>query len=140
MGVLSDFFIADEGSFLKYDGGPDFPADDRCQFQSITPLEAAGMLSVLRGGGDRFEMIGEFAFLTPEDAEEWKISVPVDMVDSLARLNETRLTEVAAACSEITSEELGWSNGDFQIVLSHLSALARRSVETNRSMYLWVSL
>jgi hypothetical protein len=140
MGVLSDFFIADEGSFLNYDGGQDFPADDRCQLRSITPLEAAGILSVLRGSGDRIEMIGEFPFLTPEDAEEWKMSVPADMVDALARLDEARLPEVAAACSQLTNEELGWSNNDFQMVLSHLKSLARRAVETNRAMYLWVSL
>ena len=140
MAVLSDFYIAEEGSFLNYDGGQDFPPDDRCQFKSITPLEAAGILSVLRGGGDRVEMICEFPFLTPEDAEEWKMSVPADMVDALARLDNSKLPEVAAACSQLTNEELGWSNDDFQKVLSHLSALARRTVETNRSMYLWVSL
>ena len=135
MGVLSDFYIADEESFLNYDGGQDFSANDRCQFRSITPLEAAGILSVLRGGGDRFELIGEFPFLTPEDAEEWKMSVPADMVDRLARLDEERLPEIAAACSQLTSEELGWSDDDFQMVLSHLSTLARHSVETNKSMY-----
>lgn len=140
MGVLSDFYIADEGSFLNYDGNQDFPANDRCQFQSITPLEAAGILSVLRGGGDRIELIGEFPFLTPEDAEEWKMSVPAEMVDALARLDKVRLPAVAEACSQLTNEELGWSNDDFQMVLSHLSALARRSLETNKSMYLWVSL
>ena len=53
MGVLSDFFIADEASAPTYDPGTAFPADDRCQFKSITPLESAGMLSVLRGDGDR---------------------------------------------------------------------------------------
>lgn len=140
MGVLSDFYISDEKSFMDYDGGENFPADDRCQFQSITPLEAEGILSVLRGNGDRIEMIGEFHFLTPEDAEEWIMRVPADMTAALARLDKAQLPEFAAACSNLTKEELGWTNDDFKVALSHLSDLANRSIETNRSMYLWVAL
>jgi len=51
MGVLSDFFLADGWSVPEYDCGREFPAEDRCQLKTITILEAAGILSVLRGGG-----------------------------------------------------------------------------------------
>ena len=87
MGILSDFFIADADTTPEYDCGPDFPNNDRCQLKYITPLEAAGILSVLRGGGDRIEMLGAFPLLTPQDAGEWIMSVPDDMVASLAEMN-----------------------------------------------------
>ncbi len=79
MGVLSDFFIADEASTPTYDPGPTFPADDRCQLNSITPLEAAGILSVLRGDGEQVALLSEFPLLTAEDADEWIVNVPLDM-------------------------------------------------------------
>jgi len=140
MAVLSDFFIAENGIVPDYQGSSDFPAADRCQFKSITPLEAAGVLSVLRGGGDAVELMGEFKSLTPEDAEEWTMSIPDDMVASLASLTEPRLSEMAAQCSLKTAEEIGWPPDDFRSVLSQLGDLARRARDTGRTVYLWNSL
>jgi hypothetical protein len=140
MGVLSDFFIADDSSVPQYDCGPNFPAEDRCQFKSITPLEAAGVLAVLRGGGDRIEMMSEFRCLTPEDAEEWTQSVPSDMTSSLGKLTDTEIPEVAQRCADVTAEELGWTTTDFEAVLKELCALARRASSSGRAMYLWNSL
>ena len=140
MGILSDFFIAETGKVPDYLGSSDFPAADRCQFKSITPLEAAGVLSVLRGSGDRVELIGEFKLLTPEDAEEWTMIIPDDMMSLLAALTEPRLSKVAKQCSIETAEEVAWSPEDFHFVLSHLRDLAIRARETGRSMYLWNSL
>lgn len=140
MGILSDFFIADGSSTPKYDWGAQFPAADRCQFKSITPLEAAGILSALRGGGDRMRMLDEFPSLTPQDAEEWTQRVPADMTSALAALNDSQLPDVAQRCADITAEELGWSSDDFQEVLEQLRTLARRAVDTGKLMYLWNSV
>jgi hypothetical protein len=140
MAILSDFFIAESGSVPDYHGDADFPAVDRCQFKSITPLEAAGVLSVLRGGGDAVELIGEFIVLTPEDAEEWTMSIPDDMVTTLATLAEPHLSEVAQQCSVETADEIGWSQDDFQVVLSQLRDLSVRAGQTGRKIYLWNSL
>lgn len=140
MGILSDFFIADANATPEYDCGPDFPSDDRCQFKYITPLEAAGILSVLRGGGDRIEMLDAFPLLTPQDAEEWTMSVPDDMVALLAEISDAQIPGIAQKCADVTAEELGWAPEDFTDVIKQLSELARRAVETKRSMYLWNSL
>ncbi len=94
MSILSDFYIATEAEALQYDGGDGVPESDRCQYRRLTPLEIAGLLQVLRGQGDRIEMIGEFAPLTPEDAEEWTMSVPGNMVDSLSALSPSDISRV----------------------------------------------
>ena len=140
MGILSDFFVADKSATPEYDCGSDFPAEDRCQFKSITPLEADGVLSVLRGGGDRIEMLDAFPLLTPHDAEEWTMSVPDEMTSTLASLDASRIPDVARKCADVTADELGWSSDDFQDVLTLLCALARRAVDADKSMYLWNSL
>lgn len=140
MGILSDFFIADANATPEYGCGPDFPSTDRCQFKYITPLEAAGILSVLRGGGDRIEMLDAFPLLTPEDSEQWTMSVPNDMVTSLAELSDAQIPDIARQCADVTAGELGWSPQDFTDVVKQLSELARLAVETRKSMYLWNSL
>lgn len=139
MGMLSDFFLADKATIPEY-SGMDVVPEDRCQFKGITPLEAAGILSVLRGGGDRMEMLDDFPLLTPQEAEEWTMSVPQDMVATLAELGDSQLLEVGRQCAQVTAEELGWSAEDFQAVISQLRGLARRATDTNRSMYLWIGL
>jgi hypothetical protein len=94
----------------------------------------------LRGGGDRIEMIDAFPLLTPEEAEEWTMSVPDDMTTALAALDGSQLPKVAQRCADETAEELGWSSDDFQDVLKQLRALARRALDTGKPMYLWNSL
>jgi hypothetical protein len=140
MGISSDFFIADDSSPPEYDPGPGFSAEDRCELKAITPLEAAGMLAVLRGEGDGVDMLDEFPFLTPVDAEEWIIGVPLDMPVLLRELNAFELVDVARGCAEVTQDELGWSPGDFEDVLRDLCELSRRAETTGKRMYLWNSL
>ena len=139
MSVLSDFFIAEKGAVPSYDGGDGFPSEDRCQIGSITPLEAAGIMEVLTGS-DTFEVLDQFTLLTPQDAEDWTMAVPDEMIEALAGLDDSQIPDVAKRCSDITAEELGWSPEDFLSVISPLRDLASRALETNRSMYLWNSM
>ena len=140
MSILSDFYIATEDQALNYDGGEGVPESDRCQFRRLTSLEVAGLLQVLRGDGDRVELMGEFERLTPEDAEEWTMSVPRDMVDSLASFSASDIPKVAGQWSDITKEELGWRPEDFETILTDLAALAQLAKKTGKRMYFWVCL
>jgi hypothetical protein len=140
MGILSDFFIAEKGTIPDYDGERDFPSEDRCQFRSITPLETAGILSVLRGGGDPVALLDAFPVLPRQDTEQWTMSVPEEMTEALAALDDSQIHDVAGRCSDITTEELGWSPAEFLEVVVQLRKLARRSVDQNKSIYLWNSL
>src|SRR5947208_2254615 len=84
MGILSDFFIAHASSTPNYAGGKAFEASDKCEFKSLTPSQTAQFLAVLRGREYVVDLINEFQLLTPEDAEDWTMTVPQDMVDALA--------------------------------------------------------
>lgn len=139
MGILSDFFISETDTVPKYSGSANFASEDRCQFKSITPLEAAGILEVLTGT-DRFVALDKFQLLTPQDAEDWTMNVPGEMVKALAALDDSQLPNTAERCSEITAEELGWSPVDFLRVISQLRQLSRRAIDKDKSIYLWNSL
>lgn len=140
MGVLSDFFIASDSDALDYDGGQSIADADRRQFKQITPLEAASILAVLRDENDPLMLIDEFELLTPEDAEHWTMSVPIDMVEKLARLPTSDVPQLAAKLSHFTEEELAWSQEEFEFVVTELADLARKSVATGKRMFLWNSM
>jgi hypothetical protein len=140
MSLLSDFFISSDTDVPSYDGDPSFPEHDRVQLNHITPLEAAGLLEALRGGGDSVEMISEFPLLTPQDADTWTMGVPDDFAPRLAELDESAIRSTATSFAEITVEELGWSADDAASMVADLSALARRAVAGGKRMFLWNSL
>ena len=140
MGILSDFFLADPTPVPSYDGGAEFDASDKCQYTELTALQAGQILAVLRGHKYVADMIREFELVTPDDAEDWTMSVPQDMVDALARVQTERIPPLADQFAQATKEELGWSPDDFATVITELSALARRAIATNKKMYLWNSL
>lgn len=140
MGLLSEFFIDDGATVPNYNGGEEFDDADKCEFRDLTPLQCGQFLSVLRDQEYVVEMVGEFKLITPEDAEDWTMSVPQDMVAKLSALSPDQIPDIAARFADITSEELGWAPDDFSPIVTELAALARRAVETNKSMYLWNSL
>lgn len=140
MGILSDFFIADGSIVPDYQGGEAVDRSDKYQLKGITPLQAAQLLAVLRGQEYVVGMVREFKLVSPEEAEEWTMSVPQDMVHALAQIQGDQTAEIAAQFARATSEELEWSPNDFEPIVRELAALARRAMETGKSMYLWNSL
>lgn len=136
MGILSDFFVADEDGASEYNG-EGFAPEDVCQAKGITSLEAAGMLAVLRGGGDPVTIMDEFELVTPQEANAWTMSVPQDMVDALAALEEAAVPTISREFARATAEELGWSQADFEPLVNDLRALAKRAREQGTRMYLW---
>ena len=137
MGLLSDFFIADASPIPRYDGGEGFDDADKCQFKGLTPLQGGQLLALLRGKKYKADMVSEFKLVTPEDAEDWTMSVPPDFVSALAKLKPNEIPGLAAKFAKATAEELGWSADDFVPIISDLSRLARRALETGKTMYLW---
>ena len=140
MGIESHFFIAHIQGEPVYDYNLPW-GDDRCEYRRITPLEAAGILMVLRNdNSDRLELIDEFKLLTSEEAEEWIMSVPHDMVKLLAGATKNDINNWSIRCSEVTSEELSWDSNEFNMVLNGLSKLSQRSIESKKRMFLWNAL
>jgi hypothetical protein len=68
------------------------------------------------------------------------VSVPQDMVTRLASIEHPQIAKIAALLADATSEEIAWSANDFIPIITELAALARRAIETKKSMFLWNSL
>jgi hypothetical protein len=137
MGILSDFFIAGGEGVPEYDGGKGFAPEDVCTGKGLTPLQAAQLLGVLRGEGTVLVLIDEFKMLTPPEGESFTMSVPQDMVEGLAKLDDAGVSGIAAGFAEATAAELGWSASDCEPVIAELAALARRAIAQSKRLYLW---
>lgn len=139
MGLLCDFFIAEAEPIPNYDG-LEFPSSDRIQLRHISSLQCAQFLAVLRGQKYSVTLLKEFVLLTPQDADEWTMHVPEDMVEKLAQTKNDQISKIAEQFSKATSAELGWSSDDFVPIVSDLCGLARRALESKKKMYLWNSI
>ena len=137
MGLLSDFFIASESPVPNYNGGERWGDLDKCQLKHLSPLQAGQFLAILRGQDYVVDLIFEFELVTPEDADDWTMVVPKDMVEKLAAVQVNQIVGLAEQFARVTNEELGWSPDDFIPVVTELTALARRAIENNKSMFLW---
>ena len=137
MGLLSDFFIAEATPVPDYQAGEEFDDLDKCQFNDLSPLQVAQFLAVLRGQEYVVAMIREFQLVTPEDADEWTMTVPQDMVSALAALEAADVPNTASQFAAATSQELGWSPDEFVPIVKALSVLSQRAIATNKRMYLW---
>ena len=51
-------------------------------------------------------LLSEFPLLTPEDAEEWIVSIPLDMPTLLHAMNDNKLVEVARQCEKLPKRSL----------------------------------
>jgi hypothetical protein len=140
MGILCDFFIADGATVPNYDVGQEFDDADKCECKGLTVLEWAQFIAILRGQEYSVDLDSEFQLITPADADNWTMSVPQDMVDRLASLQNNQVAGIAALLATATSEELAWSANDFIPLITELAALARRAIATKKSMFLWNSL
>lgn len=140
MGILADFFISEKNIIPEYDCGPDFPDQDRYQLKGFTSLEAAGVFAVLKGENDAMSLIDQFELITPQDAEEWTMKVPDEMVILLSKLDKKDFPEKSEQCAKQTEDEIGWEASDFTYALEQLQKLASRAINNSKGMYFWNSL
>ncbi|QGJ72159.1 Hypothetical protein PBC10988_38750 [Planctomycetales bacterium 10988] len=140
MGLSSDFFLAEGSNIPEYDGGVGFPSEEVCQFRDISPLQGEQFWAVLRNEDYNPKKVGEFRLVTAEDAEDWTMQVPTEMVDLLAQVEESEVPGLAEKFSQATYEELEWPPFAFVAIITELSNLARRAKATGKTMYLWNSL
>src|ERR1700761_8054672 len=122
MGLLSDFFIAYESPTPDYKAGEAIEDADKCQLTDLSALQAAQFLAVLRGQDYRVDLIREFPLVTPEDADDWTMVVPQDMVITLAAIGGAEIPNVATKLAAATRTELGWSPDDFIPIVTALVA------------------
>lgn len=141
MGLLTDFYIANQDNYTDYGTGVDFSEEDVVQAKYLTPLELGGVLAALLDEeGKVMDLIDEFTLLTEEDAEDWISLIPKKMTDVLISMSNVEVQNAAERASQITKEELGWPAAEFETIITQLKALSMRAEKQNKQLYHWMGL
>jgi hypothetical protein len=139
MGLLADMFLAaSDEEALKYDAAPDSFAD-RLQYKGITELQLSTLWSAILGVKWDVKSLRQFinVFHT-EGGERLICRLPAAMLNDLAKLTPEQI--FAAAVQWAATAEMRCKPADVLPIIEGLIAYARKSTETNRSVYLWNSV
>jgi hypothetical protein len=139
MGLLADMFLAaSDEEALKYDAAPDsFP--DRLQYKGITELQLSTLWSAILGVKWDVKSLRQFnnVFHT-EGGERLICRLPAAMLNDLAELTPEQ--SFPAAVQWAATAEMRCKPEDVLPIIEGLIAYARKSTETNQSVYLWNSV
>ena len=136
MGVLADIYISADKEAAAYDGNPNWPESDRLQYKRITTLELSTLWAIMRHVEWEASLTNEFACLLEKDGGERLIHrLPAAMVTELAKLAPEQVGTVAPTWA--ATEEMQWPAESARDAIEEMTRLARRAVESGRSLYLW---
>jgi hypothetical protein len=142
MGVLSDLVVvpADEAERVAQAevpsqtfGGIDIKGVDSVKF---------GTLHSILTGQSFEELLPLYEpVVTVSDDGPWVFQIPPDLVTRLAALDDAGMAGVArqwAATEEFVL--VGWAEGEVASVVSAISSLSKRAIESGQALFLWMSL
>jgi hypothetical protein len=138
MGILADFYVADESAAVRYDGidKPERSAFDRAEYKNVTPLELSTLCAILKETEWTVELLDQFPCLLVSDGSERLIhKLPSSMLAHLTRLAPEALDDVSGRWA--ATQELRWPQAAARQVICDLIRLARIAIETDRDVYLW---
>jgi hypothetical protein len=133
---------ASVGSQMKYEREA-FLSLPHLECKGLDPIMLAALWTVLQGGDlhDHMDSITRPALLAPGDPDDWLYQLPDGLVSALEPLPASTVVEVASQWSKVEEfKASNWRADDGREVLLVLTELARKAINSQRSMYLWVSL
>ncbi len=139
MSALSDFYLADPQHAKDYDVDQKCPDIDRAQYKGMTPLELSILWAITQKKEWADSMMDEFSEILVVDGGQRLIyQVPTAAVEHFATLTGGEIASAAVAWAQ--TEELSCDPGDVQPVIEEIVRLSKRGLETNRKLYLWISV
>lgn len=142
MGVLSDLVIApaNEAEHVAQAAVPS-EVFNGIDIKGVDSVKFATLHSILTGRSfDDLLPIYE-PVVTVSDEGPWVFQIPPDLVALLAALDDAGKTGIAQQWA--TTEEFVldcWSADDVASVLNDISSLARKAVESDQALFLWMSM
>ena len=140
--MLTDFLIAskDEAStiFDQYPQGKDRP---RLELKGLDNFKLAALLTVLGLTAEAEALEGEECLVASNEDGPWLFILSIAFRDTLAAFPTSEFRAVAERW--VTYEELAidrWSVEDVEPCIGMLNDHAKKSVEANKDLLLWMSM
>lgn len=147
MGLLADFFVADQHDALRYarrhrdadDGDAIRAALAPVESKGLTSVEIGTLWAILEGADWDAGRHGLASIdLGDDEADAWLERFPDGLVQRLAAATPEQLDGAARAWA--ATEELRCDAADLRPGLDELQRLSRRAIAEGRSVFLWGSL
>jgi len=146
MGIISDFFVADETDAFKYEdlatSGDTLKLHEQfnpVQYNGYTDLELSTLWAILENQEWDLETHSLKKYSFGEDGETWLMSFPNSFRNMLCDLNEEKFELVTSEW--VSTEELNYHENDVSIrLVRDLIYLSKLSKKTNNPLFLWGSL
>ncbi|QWF17545.1 hypothetical protein [Lysobacter capsici] len=143
MSIMSDFIVAtasDARAYAQWTASGETAASSRytvASYNGLTDLEVSNLWAILTDEEwdiDVHELPGEPG---DEDEDSMLSQFPAPLVNALAALQETALSDIAAQWAQ--SEELDWEPEALLPVVTDLRRLAAQAKGEGKHLYLWSS-
>ena len=139
MSVLSDLYVSTPDEALRYDETQSAPENERAQLKRLTTLEYSMLWAILEGKPWELSSMKAFEMIMIEDDGERLIyRFPETLVELAGGLDDAAIA--AAAEPWANTEEMRCDPEDTKFIIGELRRVARVAKETNRNLYLWISV
>ena len=142
MGVLSDLIVAPVGDVERV-AHAEVPSQvfDGIDLKGIDTVRFGTLHSLLIG--QTFEDLLPLydPVVTVSDEGPWVFQIPQDLVSLLAEVDDIRKSEVARQWAKTEEFALDrWTEREVASALDSISTLAKRVIEPDQALFLWMSL
>ncbi|MGQ2923449.1 hypothetical protein [Variovorax sp. DAIF25] len=146
MGLLSDFFVANEGEAARYadrmsedDQGKAIALQLRpAEYKGFTDLEVGTLWAILEGKEWDADLHALESDEGGDEGDSWLFRFPDRLVQLLAHVEHSALD--AALPRWADTEELQVDVAELRPVVLDLQRLAKQAIAEQKSLYLWGSL
>ena len=142
MGLLSDFFIAtpEHVSGLDVESSP----LDRFPGFNCKGVEIVKILTLLSlvDGSDVMKNIGNIdSYFAKQGEESWIVEVPHAITERLSSVNDSELQTLARDWTHTDEWQLEEASvDDVLLILTEMAKLSTVAIQSEQSLYLWISL
>lgn len=136
MGVLAEFFVADEPEALAYDADSALPESHRVLYKRLTELELGTLYHITLGKEVDDDTFYDFRLVkSVDDGEQLTTELLPDLVARLAGATNDELRAWAEGWGR--TEEIQVEGEEILQVLEDLRRLARLAQAESKQVYLW---
>ena len=142
MGVLSDLVVAPVGDAERV-AHAQVPSQvfDGIDIKGIDSVRFGTLHSLLTGQAFEDLLPLYDPVVTVSDEGPWVFQIPREIVALLAGLDDTRKSEVARQWAKTEEFALDrWTEREVASVLDSISTLAKKVIEPDQALFLWMSL
>ena len=140
MGLLADFFVANDGVAVRYEGQWTGAPENYYQTKGIGIVELSRLLAILENRAWDVSLLRGFELVKKAgDGEQFVLRLPEELVTGLSSLDEAGRAKAAeqwARTEELVRNRVGGVPG----VLEAVAALAKRTREQTQQLYVWNSV